>query len=272
MQLDAYLKRIGFNGIPQVDLETFQRIHRLHSDAIAYENLDVQAGVPIGIDVPDAFEKIVGRGRGGWCYEMNGLMGWALGQIGFSVTRVAAGVRRALLGDEMVGNHLALLVDLEGVRYLADVGFGDGMVEPAPLKEGPFKQRQWRFALEKLDDRWWRLHNHPDGAAPSFDFTEEQADADLLARKCQHLQSSPESVFVLNAVCQRHFPDRLEIMRGRVLKTIRADESHKRTIADLDDYRETLKALFGLEIEGLDPIWQKVLARDAELTAEARQG
>lgn len=267
MQLDAYLKRIGFNGTPQVDLETFQRIHRLHSDNIPYENLDVQAGVPIGIAVPDAYDKLIGRRRGGWCYEMNGLMGWALGEIGFDVTPVAAGVRRALVGDWIVGNHLALLVDVEGVRYLADVGFGDGMVEPAPLKEGPFTQRCWDFRLERLDSRWWRLHNHPEGAAASFDFTEDLADMGLLAEKCQYLQTSKESPFVLNAVCQRHFPDRLEVMRGRVLKTIRADGSVKRTIPDLGEYQATLKDVFDLEIEGLASIWEKVLARDAELAA-----
>jgi len=265
MQLDAYLKRIGFKGVPQVDFETFRRIHRLHSDTVPYENLDVQAGVPTGIAVPDAYDKIINRRRGGWCYEMNGLMGWALAEIGFTVTPVAAGVRRALVGDWIVGNHLALLVDLGGVRYLADVGFGDGMVEPAALREDPFTQRHWQFSLEKLDADWWRLHNHPEGAAASFDFTEAPADKSLLAEKCEYLQSSPDSPFVLNAVCQRHFPDRLEVMRGRVLKTIRPEGSVKRIIADLEDYRTTLSDVFDLEIEGLAQIWQKVLARDAEL-------
>ncbi|WP_286829773.1 MULTISPECIES: arylamine N-acetyltransferase family protein [Kordiimonas] len=267
MQLEAYLKRIGFTGTPGVTLETLRAVHRLHSDTLAYENLDVQAGTPTGIEVKDAYDKIVGGRRGGWCYEMNGLMGWALGEIGFSVKRVAAGVRRAEMGDQMVGNHLALLVDLEGERYLADVGFGDGMVEPTVLKEGTFQQRHWRFRLEKIDQRWWRLHNHPDGAAASFDFTEEEADPHLLAEKCRYLQSAPESVFVQNAVCQRHFPDRLEVLRGRVLKTIRAGGSSKRMIDSLDEYRTILETTFGLEIRDLGPIWQKVMARHAELVA-----
>lgn len=265
MQLDAYLKHIGFDATPRVDLDTFRLIHHLHSDNIPYENLDVQTGTPTGLSVADAYEKIVGKRRGGWCYEMNGLMGWALSEIGFSVQRVAAGVRREQLGDTMTGNHLALLVDLNGERYLADVGFGDGMVEPAILKEGSFKQRHWQFRLEKLDDMWWRLHNHPEGAASSFDFTEDTADNQLLADKCAYLQSSPDSSFVQNAVCQRHFPDRLEVMRGRVLKTIQPEGSYKRIIENLDDYRATLEKTFGIEIEGLEKVWQKILARDAEL-------
>ncbi|MCJ9430522.1 arylamine N-acetyltransferase family protein [Kordiimonas marina] len=268
MQLDSYLTHIGFTGKPGTDLATLRQIHRLHAETIPYENLDVLARVPLGTDVGAAYDKIVGHKRGGWCYEMNGLLGWALSSIGFAVTPVAAGVDRASRGDSSVGGHLALLIDLDGQRYLADVGFGDGLMEPAPLKEGPFTQGQWTFRLEKLDGAWWRFHNHPEGAAPSFDFTEETASPALMAEKCQFQQTSPLSPFVENAVCQRHFPDRLEVMRGRVLKTVRAGDVASRRIADIDDYRQTLMTLFGIEVDALEPIWQKILKRDAELFPE----
>jgi N-hydroxyarylamine O-acetyltransferase len=81
----------------------------------------------------------VTRRRGGWCYEMNGLMDWALREIGFKVTRMAGGVMRASVGDGVVGNHLVLKVDLDR-PYLADVGFGDGLVEPIPIEPGRTKQ------------------------------------------------------------------------------------------------------------------------------------
>jgi len=265
MQLERYLNHIGFTGRPRADLETLKRLHRLHAETIPYETLDVLARVPLGTDVAAAYDKIVGHKRGGWCYEMNGLLGWALGSIGFAVTPVAAGVDRASRGDSAVGGHLALLVDIEGQRTLADVGFGDGLVEPTPLKEGPFTQGQWIFRLEKLDDTWWRFHNHPEGAVGSFDFTEDTASPALLTEKCQYQQTSPLSPFVENAVCQRHFPDRLEVMRGRVLKTIRAGDVASRRIADIEDYRKTLDTLFGIEVQTLEPIWQKILKRDAEL-------
>ena len=138
MDLKAYLDRIGFAGEPRPDLATLSALHRAHLMAIPYESLDVQLGRPLTPDPDAAFEKIVVRRRGGWCYEMNGLFGLALEAIGFRVTRLAGGVMREVLGDVQVGNHLVLRVDLDR-PWIADVGFGDGTLEPFPLQAGPFR-------------------------------------------------------------------------------------------------------------------------------------
>src|SRR6185503_3263469 len=137
MELQAYLDRIGHSGPVRPDLATLKALHRAHLKAISYENLDVQLGRRVTTDPADAYAKIVERGRGGWCYEMNGLFGWALDQVGFSVMRMAGAANRELLGDLLIGNHLVLLVDLgaEG-RWIADVGFGDGSIDPYPLQTG----------------------------------------------------------------------------------------------------------------------------------------
>ena len=81
MQLSRYLERIAYNGPLNVDLETLNGIHQHHLRAVSYENLDVQLGVPLTTNVQAAYHKIVALGRGGWCYEMNGVMGWALSLI-----------------------------------------------------------------------------------------------------------------------------------------------------------------------------------------------
>lgn len=93
-QLAAYLARIGFVGDVRPDLETLTALHRAHVESIAWECIDCFLGRPTTRDPRAAFDKIVTGGRGGWCYEMNGLFGWMLEAIGFSVTRLAAGVMR----------------------------------------------------------------------------------------------------------------------------------------------------------------------------------
>src|SRR5262245_14404995 len=113
MDLQAYFDRIGFTGTARPDIATLRALHRGHALSISYENLDVQLGRPVTIDPADAFDKIVRRGRGGWCYEMNGLLGAVLQEVGFKVTRLAGGVHRATRGPAAVGNHLVLLVDLD---------------------------------------------------------------------------------------------------------------------------------------------------------------
>ena len=71
------------------DLATLKALHRAHLLAIPYENLDVQMGRRRTTSPAEAYEKIVGEKRGGWCYEMNGTFGWALKEAGFKVTRLA---------------------------------------------------------------------------------------------------------------------------------------------------------------------------------------
>jgi N-hydroxyarylamine O-acetyltransferase len=264
IELRRYLKRIGFEGTPKVDLASLMRIHQLHADGIAYENLDIQLARPVSLDPAEIFAKMVGRRRGGWCYEMNGLLGWALEEIGFRVTRLAGAVMRETTGDGATGNHLVLLVDL-GELYIADVGFGDGIVAPAPLKAHTFSQRGLPFSLSEVRDGWWRFHNHPDGSAPSFDFRAEPAGAEVLARKCAWLQGNPDSPFVLNAVCQRYRPDAHYTLRGRILRTLRNGTVERRLIADADDYVETLRSVFDLDLPEARDLWPNIAARHRAL-------
>src|SRR5215475_3747002 len=112
MDIDAYLDRIGLKARPAPTLEGLTTLHRAHLRAIPYEDLDVQLGRPVTIERPPIYDKIVGRHRGGWCYEMNGIFGWALGELGFRVTRTTGAVMREAWGEMAVRNHLVLRVEL----------------------------------------------------------------------------------------------------------------------------------------------------------------
>jgi len=260
MKLQAYLDRVGFRGVPRPDLETLRALHRLHLERIPYENLDVQLGRRVTIDIAPIYEKLVDQRRGGWCYEMNGLLSWALDEIGFKVTRMAGGVMRVAMGDGNVGNHLVLRVDLDR-PYLADVGFSDGMLEPVPIVEHAFQHDVFRYRLENLGGNWWRFHNHPAGGAASFDFELKPADRSLLASKCEWLQTTPESGFVMNAVVQRHAHDRLSMMRGRTLKVLTPAGTNERLIDSADEYVAILKSEFELDLPVAATLWPKIVAR-----------
>jgi N-hydroxyarylamine O-acetyltransferase len=194
---------------------------------------------------------------------MNGLLDWALGEIGFKVTRMAGGVMRAIRGDDALGNHLVLWVHLDQ-PYMADVGFGDGLVEPVPITAGEIRQKFLTFQLEDMGDGWWRFHNSPGGGAPSFDFRMVQAAEALLDAKCAWLQSDPLSPFVQNAVVQRHLPSSLAMMRGLSLKIVGQGEgTHE--IASAAEYVATLDRVFGLALPDAQALWPKIQARHREL-------
>lgn len=260
MQIQAYLDRIGYAGTPRPDLETLKRVHRAHVEAIPYENLDVQFGRPLTRAIGPIFEKIVERKRGGWCYEMNGLFSWALEKIGFKVTRLAGGVTREKVGDGIVGNHLVLLIDL-GDIWLADAGFGDGLIEPVRLREGAFRVGPLECRLDRIDGGWWRYANDPTGSAPSFDFHEDISDEALLEERCRFLQTDPASPFVMNALVQRWRAEAHYSMRGRVLQTINGAGKEKSLIEDAGHYVETLRDTFALDLPEAASLWPKICAR-----------
>ena len=81
-KLATYLERIGFYGSARSDLETPRALQSAHVRTVPFENLDVQLHRPVRLDLDSCFDKIVRRRRGGWCFELNGVMGWALREIG----------------------------------------------------------------------------------------------------------------------------------------------------------------------------------------------
>ncbi|MGH6872721.1 MAG: arylamine N-acetyltransferase family protein [Rhizomicrobium sp.] len=261
MRVEDYLKRIDFADVVSRDLAGLTALHRAHLRAIPYENLDVQLGRTVTTAIPAIYEKIVGRRRGGWCYEMNGIFGWALGALGFDVTRATGAVMREVMGDASNGNHLVLKVVVPEGLYLADVGFGDGPADPIRITPGPFEAGGFAFGLESPRADWWRLRNHKWGGAPSFDFHLDRADEALLAEKCVFLQTAPSSPFVQNLVVQRFVPGGLRILRGCVLRDVTPDGISDREIASADELVTTLASVFALDVPEVADLWPKICDR-----------
>ncbi|HTV71819.1 MAG TPA: arylamine N-acetyltransferase [Rhizobiaceae bacterium] len=267
MQLQSYLDRIGYSGPIEPTLDCLRAVHRQQAMAVPYEDIDVQLGVPLTIDIDAIFDKIVTRRRGGWCYELNGILGWALAEIGFDVTRVAGGVLREMFGDWAITNHLVLLVKLDRT-YLADLGLGDGIREPIPLEAGAYRQGALTFALEQVPDGYWRFRNHGFGFPPSFDFRAEPADEAALAARCAWLQTAAESRFVQNLIVQRMEPDAVLALTGRVLRRKTADRQDKTLLNSPAELAETLEREFAIRGVDVAKLWPKVAARHEELFGE----
>ena len=90
--LGAYFARIGYDGPATPRLETLREIHRLHPQAIAFENLNPLLHWPVPLDMQSLQQKLVTQRRGGYCYEHNLLLKHALERIGFRVAGLAARV------------------------------------------------------------------------------------------------------------------------------------------------------------------------------------
>ena len=262
VKLDDYLARIDYRGPVAPTLACLTEIHRQHLLTIPYEDLDVQLGRTLDLDIERTFEKIVVRHRGGWCYEMNGLLGWALEQVGFEVTRILGGMHRSLDGDDAMGNHLVLRVELDG-PMIADTGMGNGVLGPMHLKAGSGAQGTRQFRFEELEDGYWRFHNHP-GAAPSdFDFRPERsADEDRLALICSNLQDD-DSIFRKNLICMQ--PDETGATKVLIGRALSLPGEEKKLLESADDLCDVLDTVFGLRDPEFRSLWPQVVARHTEL-------
>jgi N-hydroxyarylamine O-acetyltransferase len=135
IDLPAYLARIGIEGgLPPPTLETLARLQQAHAHAIAFENVEVLARRVPDLALAALEDKIVRRGRGGYCFEQNGLFLGVLRALGFRVRALEGRVRTGVPADVETGRtHMALAVTLDGEEWLADVGFG-GLAPTAPLR------------------------------------------------------------------------------------------------------------------------------------------
>ncbi len=260
--VSAYLNRIGYVGTTSPSVEVLRAIHRAHLLNISYENLDIHLDRRLSLDDDAIFNKIVGRKRGGWCYEMNGLLAWALREIGFDVTLLGGTVAREHRGDSAEGNHLVLLVQLEQ-PWLADVGFGNGILEPLPLTEGEHAQYGFSFRLERRGERWF-FHNHQYGGS-GFDFTLEPHEMNDFSEQCQWLQTTPDSGFVRLTTCHRWCTadqyGAIDMLRGAILQHVTPDGISERIIETEIDYSHVLHETFALDLgDDLGLLWAKVSA------------
>ncbi|MGW7548758.1 arylamine N-acetyltransferase family protein [Streptomyces sp. NPDC054770] len=124
-QIDAYLRRIGADRPARLTAEALRELHLRHLRTVPFENLSIHLGEEIALDGKGLLDKVVGAGRGGFCYELNGAFSVLLTALGFGVTPLAGRVYGAEGRLGIPYDHLALRVrTVDGHEWLADVGFG----------------------------------------------------------------------------------------------------------------------------------------------------
>ena len=85
MDLSHYLQRIQYNGPLNTEATTLTEICRCHSRNISFEIFDMFGGSKKILSMEKVFNDMVVNKRGGFCYEQNGLLWWALNEIGFTM-------------------------------------------------------------------------------------------------------------------------------------------------------------------------------------------
>lgn len=125
VDLEAYFRRISYTGPRTPSLATLNALCLAHVKAIPFENLDLLLGRGVDLSDEAVDRKLIHGGRGGYCFEQNTLFLRVLAELGFQVRPLSARVRLQRPRDfTPPRTHVFVGVDLEGERWLADVGVG----------------------------------------------------------------------------------------------------------------------------------------------------
>jgi N-hydroxyarylamine O-acetyltransferase len=251
-----YLHRVAFAGPVAPTAEALRSLQLAHLYAVPFENLDIHLGRPIVTSIEPILRKVVESRRGGFCYELNGAFAALLEAVGFEVQRLAAGVARAEGGFGPAFDHLALMVSVpgDGSVWLADVGFGDGFLEPLPFAVG--EEREQANGAYRLDrhgeDVVLRRRASAGGPFESqYRFALQAHQLAEFEGMCRYHQTSPDSHFTRQRVCSRATPEgRITLTETDLITTshgVRTEEP----VEDDAAYRTTLRERFGIDV--VDP-------------------
>lgn len=271
MNLEDYFNRIRFSGPAAADLKTLNTLMSAHVRAVPFENLDIYSERGVSLEIEAIYDKIVVRSRGGWCFEMNGLFEWVLREIGFDVQRLSAGVRRASLGDDALGNHLCLQVTLNQ-PYLVDVGFGSSQLFALRHNEEITKHKPIQIALAQIEDGFWRLHEGGPGSLISYDFKPGWCEENLLSKSHDWQVNNPSSIFRKTLIAKLRRDDDYFVLRGRTFETRKPGWKDTTILKTPEQAVSILEEVFGLTEPNLQRLWPKICARHKQMFPHAEGG
>ncbi len=269
MDVEAYLRRIGFSGAHEPSHGLLAALLWRHVQSIPFENINAYLGRRVSLDPADVERKLVHAGRGGWCFEQNLLLGNALRALGFDVTDLAGRVVWGRAPDALTARtHRVLLVRADGRDWVVDAGFGGQMLTgvldlhvevPQDTPHEPFRLRriggEERLVESLIQGEWKPMYR--------FDL-QPQLPIDFEAANYQ-LVHDPESHFTQGLIVSRVAPDGRHILRGRELVFHRSGgETTRRELPAADAVLDALRDVFGLSVDA-----QTAAALAARLNAQA---
>jgi N-hydroxyarylamine O-acetyltransferase len=248
--IQAYLDWINYPGTPTVSVDTLFGLHQGHALTIPFENLDVMHGVPIHLNPERFYDKIVGKNRGGLCYEMNGLFKLVLDNIGFDSWFISCQVYfqpAGAFGPDR--GHVAILTRIGEELYLADVGFGSGFLQPLKVDfSAPQIQQGTYYRFVSLPEGPIRLERSPDGQDYGTMYAFSQASRALsdFADMCLYHQTSPQAPFTRQPLCSRPTATGRITLTGSALVITTNGIKQEAAIGSEAEFREKLAAYFGI--------------------------
>ncbi|WP_425389649.1 arylamine N-acetyltransferase family protein [Ekhidna sp.] len=251
-----YLYRIGLvEKEPSIGyLKELQKAHLLN---IPFENLDIHYKNKIILDYQKVYDKVINWKRGGFCYELNGLFYHLLYHLGFDCYVISGKVwndETNTFGKPF--DHMVIIVALDEDKWLADVGFGDGIISPLKIEVGKPQMdytRYWRIDHDADENLILKVSDDNVHFRPKLLFTLDEKQLIQFIEMCDYHQTSPESPFIQKKlVTQLNEAGRITLT-DRKLKIDQMGQKKETPILHEDDFLSKLNHHFKISFKQLLP-------------------
>lgn len=244
--VSGYLEHLRYRGGRTVCLETLNALHRAHLARVPFENLALlEDGFEPDLTHDHLFDRIVRRGRGGVCYELNTAFYDLLTAMGFDACQVSGCVQP---GEDMF-SHVATLVRLPEGTYLADVGFGDTDFPPIPVGPETTREGETEYFFDFCDATTAEVMCRRAGAPARRLYTlslTPRAMDDYLPR-FRWAAAKGNTVFSMRPICVSRADGRRTSLRRGVLTVEQNGQIlESRPVAPGDETRQCLREYFHL--------------------------
>ena len=251
-QLSLYFERINYTGTREISPENLALLQKGHLYNVPYENLDQMNSVPLSLTPEGVYKKIVTAHRGGYCFENQGLLCYALRSLEYDVVQYAGRFMNEP-GVIQMRRHRILVVTIGGEKYVCDVGMrSETSRVPLKLVEGlvqtdgvgEYKYVKDNFygwvIMQKLPEKEWK---------PLYGFTEEvQVDDDFVMPSffCEKHPDSPFNTIMKIAI---YTPDSNLNIVDNEYKVYRMGKCVEESVIENEhEARKMLKEKFGITV------------------------
>jgi len=276
----ALLRRIGVEHHEKPSLEGLTRVHEAYVDQVPYESIQYQLTPGTPLDLEETARRIIARETGGYCFQLNGVLGLLLTELGYQVTMHRGGVQTPNLPGDVDGGHLVLTVrglaeDPERV-WLVDAGLGNGLIHPTPLEAGAFHQSPFDLTLRRSEKTTgWRMDHDPRFGVFGMDFEDAPATLADFAGRHAELSGDPQSPFRRTASAFRRKRDSIVVLRSVGRTETFGDRVDNSIIENQADYFAVLADEFFLPLPQYDgaqrdQLWRRVWTQYEDFLAQTR--
>ena len=243
-QLQNVLGRLEIAEPVANNLESLNRLLFAQLTHIPFDSLDVWGtGNCPSLKLQDIYEKIVEKGRGGYCFELNTFFRSLLNALEFDAYQAVAYILNPD-GNPQPPAHNVVLCDLGGKRYFMDVGYGG----PVPFKAMELKEgSQHGFVLKKADV-WYVYRETPEGLQPLTAFQEMPATINDLIPLNFYVSQRPDihfrHVIHLN---QRNADGSIYSLDGTQFKIHTAEGTTIRELNSIEEVKEIMLTYYSID-------------------------